>query len=170
MERPNDADYARLTEYLIKYFCFKLGNDIELARDLTQKSLLRGLELWPKFEGETLGQVFAWHRSIAHWVLREYFLYRRRGLDRFGVVQELQPYEDTDKGGPAHPMRYDTVDEFIDAEYALSRLTKVQRDAVILTAMGYTAAEQSVMLGVNVNSMTSRLRAGRMALVRGEVG
>ncbi len=134
MERPDDATYARLTEYLIKYFCFKLNNDVELARDLTQKSLLRGLELWPRFEGESLGQVFAWHKSIAHWVLREYFLYRRRGLDRFGVMQELYPYEDTDKGEPAHPMEYAMVDDWLDAKELLSKLTKAQQLGVSIVS------------------------------------
>lgn len=159
MERPSDEVYGSLITYLQKYL-YRMTNDLPLAEDLTQMSIMKGLRVFHKFSGESTGEFFRWHKTIAYYQLLEYRDQQRTKQQQYG---NIIPIEGDGLDVPTtNP--YSVVDQMLDVKAALGGLLGIQSRALVLDAYGYSATERGQMEGATPMAIHSRTFKGRKLL------
>jgi RNA polymerase sigma-70 factor (ECF subfamily) len=148
-----------------------LGLIIRLLRDRAQSEEVTQevfLEIWQqagKFDANR-GSGMAWVLTMAH----------RRAIDRIRASQKSRE-RDLRIGIRDMERDFDSVSESVEirvenerVKRALSRLTPLQREAVILAYYGgYSHSEMAQILGIPLGTVKTRLRDGMIRL-RDELG
>lgn len=148
-----------------------LGLVIRLLRDRSQSEEVAQevlLEIWQnaaRFES-TRGSAMSWILTIAH----------RRAVDRIRSAQKSHE-RDLKIGIREMEREFDSVTESVEirienerVKRAMSRLTPLQREAVVLAYYGgYTHSEMAQILRIPIGTVKTRLRDGMIRL-RDELG
>jgi RNA polymerase sigma-70 factor (ECF subfamily) len=139
----------------LQRYALKLTRDAQLAEDLVQESLVRGLDkqhLWQ--EGTNLR---AWLCTILH---NQYVNQIRRSV-RERSIAELSKIS----GSLTRPPSQDKGLELRDLNRALKKLPATQRTAVLLIGLdGLRYDKAAEVVGVRVGTIRSRLSRGREKL------
>jgi len=139
----------------LQRYALKLTRDAQLAEDLVQESLVRGLDkqhLWQ--EGTNLR---AWLCTILH---NQYVNQVRRSVRERGIA-ELSAVS----GSLTRPPSQDKGLELRDLNRALEKLPATQRTAVLLIGLdGMRYDKAAEVVGVRVGTIRSRLSRGREKL------
>lgn len=166
-----DDDRAAFAEVYDRISSRVLGLIIRLLRDRAQsEEVLQEvfLEIWQqasKFDANR-GSGMAWVLTMAH----------RRAIDRIRASQKSHE-RDLRIGIRDMERDFDSVSESVEirienerVKHAMSRLTPLQREAVILAYYGgYTHSEMADILGIPLGTVKTRLRDGMIRL-RDELG
>jgi RNA polymerase sigma factor (sigma-70 family) len=154
---PSFAAVARACRGWLRKLARWFGVSADESEDLVQEVLLIGFRKWPMFEGRSKPRT--WLAGILVHVLRNHrrkAQRQRRKLDDY--VESLSP-PDLHHREPvllAH-----------EIEAALAILNDGVRDVFVRFQMeGHKIGEIAVSLGVNPNTVASRLHAARLALRR----
>jgi RNA polymerase sigma-70 factor (ECF subfamily) len=171
LARVAAGDEAAFAELYDRFAARVLGLIVRVVRDRSQSEEVAQevfLEVWQKSASYN-----ASHGAALSWVLT---LAHRRAVDR---VRSSQSSRDRDSREGMRDFRraFDSVAEAVEisAEYegvkrAMSRLTKLQRQAVALAFFaGYSHLEVATMLSVPVGTVKTRLRDAMIRL-RDEMG
>lgn len=141
-----------------------LAGDVTRAEDLTQETMLKAYRAWHQYERGT--NVRAWLLRI----LRNNFIneYRRQRAVHpvdIGELQAFSVFEEVQERDPEGGFFRELVDD--EVIRALDALPPLFREAVILSDLeGMSYAEISVIAGVPVGTVKSRIFRGRRALQR----
>jgi RNA polymerase sigma-70 factor (ECF subfamily) len=166
-----DGDRAAFAELYDRISSRVLGLIIRLLRDRSQsEEVLQEvfLEIWQqatKFDANR-GSGMAWVLTMAH----------RRAIDRIRASQKSHE-RDLRIGIRDMERDFDTVSESVEirienerVKRSMSRLTPLQREAVILAYYGgYSHSEMAQILGIPLGTVKTRLRDGMIRL-RDELG
>jgi RNA polymerase sigma-70 factor (ECF subfamily) len=149
---------------------FRLTENAEEARDLTQETFLRAFQSIGRFRGEA--DVRTWiYRIAINQARNRWRWWRRRRRDSTVSLDESQ-------GEPGHAVMAGLVERGNDPEQqtlaherevalrtALRKVGRVYREALILRDIeGFTYEEIATTLDVNVGTVKSRLARGRQEL------
>jgi RNA polymerase sigma factor (sigma-70 family) len=166
VESPPSTDLTRfesLRRPLIAFFT-KLGCKGDLARDLTQETLLHVLSTSSGYRGESSLKVWIW--TIARRVFFDHLRSSRTGR-RSGIEVPIEELDGTTVVATA---------EADPAERALSRevvrlleehvaaLPPRQRQCILLKARGFSYEEISELEGIGVEAVRTHLREARRRL------
>jgi len=139
----------------LQRYALKLTRDAQLAEDLVQESLVRGLDkqhLWQ--EGTNLR---AWLCTILH---NQYVNQIRRSVRERGIAELCKI-----SGSLTRPPSQDKGLELRDLNRALKKLPATQRTAVLLIGLdGMRYDKAAEVVGVRVGTIRSRLSRGREKL------
>jgi RNA polymerase sigma-70 factor (ECF subfamily) len=166
-----EGDRAAFAEVYDRISSRVLGLVIRLLRDRAQSEEVTQeifLEIWQqagRFDA-TRGSGISWILTIAH----------RRAVDRIRSAQKSSE-RDLRIGIRDMERDFDSVSESVEirienerVKRAMSRLTPLQREAVILAYYGgYTHSEMASILGIPLGTVKTRLRDGMIRL-RDELG
>jgi RNA polymerase sigma-70 factor (ECF subfamily) len=166
-----DGDRAAFAEVYDRISSRVLGLVIRVLRDRAQSEEVTQevfLEIWQqaaKFDANR-GSGMAWVLTMAH----------RRAIDRIRASQKSHE-RDLKIGIRDMERDFDSVAESVEirvenerVKQAMSRLTPLQREAVILAYYGgYTHSEMAQILGIPLGTVKTRLRDGMIRL-RDELG
>ena len=166
-----EGDRAAFAEVYDRISSRVLGLIIRLLRDRAQSEEVMQevfLEIWQqaaKFDANR-GSGMAWVLTMAH----------RRAIDRIRASQKSHE-RDLRIGIRDMEREFDGVSESVEirienerVKHAMSRLTPLQREAVVLAYYGgYTHTEMSQILGIPLGTVKTRLRDGMIRL-RDELG
>jgi RNA polymerase sigma factor (sigma-70 family) len=140
---------------LARYLCGLVG-DVELARDLTQETLLSAYRAWPSPEPAHLA---AWLYRIA--TNQALGSLRRRKLLAWLPLTRL--------GGAAQPTTADPAEQWMAGDAvsaALKQLEAKERACLLLKAAGFSAQEIGQHLGCSEGAARMRLARAREAFRR----
>jgi RNA polymerase sigma-70 factor (ECF subfamily) len=139
----------------LQRYALKLTRDAQLAEDLVQESLVRGLDkqhLWQ--EGTNLR---AWLCTILH---NQYVNQIRRAVRERSIAELCEI-----NGALTRPPSQDKGLELRDLNRALKKLPATQRTAVLLIGLdGMRYDKAAEIVGVRVGTIRSRLSRGREKL------
>jgi RNA polymerase sigma-70 factor (ECF subfamily) len=139
----------------LQRYALKLTRDAQLAEDLVQESLVRGLDkqhLWQ--EGTNLR---AWLCTILH---NQYVNQIRRAVRERSIAELCEI-----NGALTRPPSQDKGLELRDLNRALKKLPATQRAAVLLIGLdGMRYDKAAEIVGVRVGTIRSRLSRGREKL------
>jgi RNA polymerase sigma-70 factor, ECF subfamily len=166
-----DGDRAAFAEIYDRISSRVLGLIIRLLRDRAQSEEVMQevfLEIWQqaaKFDANR-GSGMAWVLTMAH----------RRAIDRIRASQKSHE-RDLRIGIRDMERDFDSVSESVEirienerVKRSMSRLTPLQREAVILAYYGgYSHSEMAQILGIPLGTVKTRLRDGMIRL-RDELG
>lgn len=166
-----DGDRAAFSEVYDRISSRMLGLIIRLLRDRAQsEEVLQEVffEIWQqaaKFDANR-GSGMAWVLTMAH----------RRAIDRIRASQKSHE-RDLRIGIRDMERDFDSVSESVEirienerVKRSMSRLTSLQREAVILAYYGgYSHSEMAQILGIPLGTVKTRLRDGMIRL-RDELG
>jgi RNA polymerase sigma-70 factor (ECF subfamily) len=166
-----EGDRAAFAEVYDRISSRVLGLVIRVLRDRAQSEEVTQevfLEIWQqaaKFDANR-GSGMAWVLTMAH----------RRAIDRIRASQKSHE-RDLRIGIRDMERDFDSVSESVEirienerVKAAMSRLTPLQREAVILAYYGgYTHSEMAQILGIPLGTVKTRLRDGMIRL-RDELG
>jgi len=166
-----EGDRAAFAEVYDRISSRVLGLVIRVLRDRSQSEEVMQevfLEIWQqaaKFDANR-GSGMAWVLTMAH----------RRAIDRVRASQKSHE-RDLKIGIRDMERDFDSVSESVEirvenerVKRAMSRLTPLQREAVILAYYGgYTHSEMAQILGIPLGTVKTRLRDGMIRL-RDELG
>jgi RNA polymerase sigma-70 factor, ECF subfamily len=149
---------------------FRLTENSEEARDLTQETFLRAFQSIERFRGEA--DLRTWIYRIAINQARNRWRWWRRRRRDWTVSLDApqgksnQPLMATLPEASANPEQKTLAREReVALRSALQRLSRVYREAVILRDIeGFTYEEIAATLGINVGTVKSRLARGRHEL------
>lgn len=129
-----------------------MTTDPELARDVLQEAYARAWQRWSRVS--TLDNPLAWVRTVAWRLAVSHF---RRVAVAERALRALRVRSDQ---LPTPPM-----DEALDVQAALRRLSPEQRRALVLHDLcGMTMEQVGFETGVTIGTVKSRLSRGRAAL------
>ena len=166
-----DGDRTAFAELYDRISSRVLGLVIRLLRDRSQSEEVTQeifLEIWQsagRFDSQR-GSGMAWVLTMAH----------RRAVDRIRSAQKSHE-RDLKIGIRDMEREFDSVVENVEirvenerVKQAMSRLTPLQREAVVLAYYGgYTHSEMAEILGIPLGTVKTRLRDGMIRL-RDELG
>lgn len=156
MSLPSDGFRDRLIGEIphLRAFAASLSGSMQLADDLVQETMLKA---WRHAGSFTEGTNF---RGWVFTILRNtyYSLYRRRG-------REVQDTDGFHASQVAVSASQDGHMDLVDFRKALALLPEEQREALIMIgAMGLSYEEASLICGVAIGTMKSRVNRARARL------
>lgn len=149
---------------------FRLTENSEEARDLTQETFLRAFQSIGRFRGEA--DLRTWiYRIAINQARNRWRWWRRRRRDSTVSLDAAQgksnqPLMATLPEASANPEQQTLAREReVALRSALQRLSRAYREAVILRDIeGFSYEEIAATLGINVGTVKSRLARGRQEL------
>ncbi len=149
---------------------FRLTENSEEARDLTQETFLRAFQSIDRFRGEA--DLKTWiYRIAINQARNRWRWWRRRRRDSTVSLESTAPGSDqtlmstlTESGDNPEQQTLAHERQAV-LRSALRRLGRAYRETVILRDIeGFTYEEIAVTLGINVGTVKSRLARGRQEL------
>jgi RNA polymerase sigma-70 factor, ECF subfamily len=138
----------------------RLGIDSGDTDDIVQEVFLVAHRKLPEFEGRA--QVKTWLLKIVVWVVRHYFRTQQRkpGHRPARVADDLDALRDHHTHGPAEAAERKEAIRVLDS--LLARLDSEKREVFVLAEIEQlSSVEIAHVLGANLNTVYSRLRAAR---------
>lgn len=158
-QRDFSALVAMYADDLYRYARW-LCRDPHLAEDLVQEALLRG---WDNFAA--LREVSSTKAWLITTLRREYF--RQIGSAQGQVHGVSLDDVDTPLDESELPIQTSLIEDQIDAERCLNRLSSVYREVLVLQLyFGYATNEIAALLGTTETAVANRLLRARKALVQ----
>ena len=152
---------------------YRLTENAEEARDLTQETFLRAFQSIGQFRGESDLRTWIYRIAINQARNRWRWWRRRRrdstvsidDADATGNVALLAQLSSGNSGNPEHGALAHERERAL--RKALSGLRRVYREAVVLRDIeGFAYEEIAITLGISVGTVKSRLARGRQELRR----
>jgi RNA polymerase sigma-70 factor (ECF subfamily) len=139
-------------------FAYHLTRDRARAEDVTQEAFLRVFRAIGTFRGDA---------KFSSWLLR---IVRNCAIDSYRAVRREAPVlsrPDAEEGTPPASSGGSLAEERMGLHDAIRRLPMDLREPfVVIEVLGYTYREASVILGVRVGTIKSRMHRARATLVR----
>ena len=159
-EQAAFAELHAQTRHRLQSVVYRVLGSVDLVEDVVQDSYLQVWRQRHQFQSER-GSVLGWMSAIAH----------RRAVDRVRAVRRASERDtryvigDSSADTDHQTMVVDAVHAAAVTTRALSSLTAVQREALVLTYWdGQTAAEAAGLLGIPVPTLKSRVRSAMVQL------
>jgi RNA polymerase sigma-70 factor (ECF subfamily) len=166
--RQAPADFDSVYEENLRFVwraARRLGIDPADTDDVVQEVFVVAHRKLPEFEGRA--QIKTWLYKIAVGVVRHYFRTQRRkpGNRPAESPKELDTLGDRRHGGPAEAAERAEAVRILDG--ILARLDAEKREVFVLAEIEQlSSVEIAEVLGVNLNTIYSRLRTARQEFER----
>jgi RNA polymerase sigma-70 factor, ECF subfamily len=144
-----ESAFAREWHAVVR-FALASTNDLDAAEDLAQDAFAR---LWQK------RHQFDWSKPVLPWLL---VATHNLATDRFRSLQRRI------FGAPPATLTEGTRERWLDTQRAMSRLSRAERVAIVLSAMeGYPAEDVGDLLGISAGAVRAAVSRARRKLEEG---